>query len=118
MLDKLDQASEMLESTLTRMKSDPTQSSVVVVDVQKVVDVLRRDGKATKVTSASMTVASPKRSPQMKPKDLGGCHSFLHFWCFSASVTKFCPPVGLYDKTSVVSEFWLVLESFQKEEIL
>ena len=116
MLDKLDQASEMLESTLTRMKSDPTQSSVVVVDVQKVVDVLRRDGKATKVTSASVTVASPKRSPQMKPKDLGGCHSFLHFCVFSASVTKFCP--CLYDKTSVVSEVWLILESFQKEEIL
>ena len=71
--DKLDHVAEMLNATLVKMKSDPSQSSVVIFDVQRAYDVIKSDAKVTKASvSTSVMVSSPKRSPQMKAKDVTG----------------------------------------------
>ena len=63
----------MLNATLVKMKSDPSQSSVVIFDVQRAYDVIKSDAKVTKASvSTSVMVSSPKRSPQMKAKDVTG----------------------------------------------
>ena len=52
--------------------TNPSQSSVVIFDVQRAYDVIKSDAKVTKASVSTSVMVSPKRSPQMKAKDVTG----------------------------------------------